>query len=111
MFVGRQLCAGAILDFGDISPLLLCSGKLDPGLWDLLQFQVACPAFFFNKGNWTGIEKGELGSIGVFAKTTGNCPIFHFFSQKEDKNVHSSRAGILFLLLTAPFPVWTVPSI
>lgn len=66
---------------------------------------------FFNKGNWTGIEKGELGSIGAFAKTTGNCPIFHFFSQKEDKNVHSSRAGILFLLLTAPFPVWTVPSI
>lgn len=50
----------------------------------------------------------NLGLLEPFLKLLEIAPLF-IFSQKEDKNVHSSRAGILFLLLTAPFPVWTDP--
>lgn len=109
MFVGLQLCAGAILDIGDISPLLLCSGKLGSGLWDFFQFQVACPVWFSIKGIGLELRKVNLGLLEPLLKLLEIAPLFIFFS--EDKNVHSSRAGILFLLLTAPFSVWTVPSI
>lgn len=110
MSVGRWLCAGAILDVGDISPLLFCSGKLDAGLRDLLQFQVASPAWFSIKGIGLELRKVNLGLLEPLLKLLEIAPLFFFFfSQKEDKNVHSSRAEILFIFFTAPFPVWTDP--
>lgn len=79
MSVGRWLCAGAILDVGDISPLLFCSGKLDAGLRDLLQFQVASPAWFSIKGIGLELRKVNLGLLEPLLKLLEIAPLFFFF--------------------------------